>query len=108
MTTKTDKFETIKANEIKLLSSILDELKDAKKELSNDITRLAMKNLPLMVQDDNTVKSNAIDETNTGASISAIATTEPVLSLSQSTVESSTSHDQDNQLQELEPLDLDL
>lgn len=99
--------ENRRTKELQILGALMKELKDAKQELSNDLTRLAMKNLPLMVQNEENVITTGDNMGNIDDQTLVATTSQPVtVSLSQSTEESTNSNQQE--LQELEPLDLDI
>lgn len=104
--THQQQFELKKAKEISVLNAVLNELDNAKQELSNDLTRIAMKNLPMIVQNEENVVSSASQEQSAQF---AVASTSQLVMIEQLDPSSETS-DQDGtkKLQELEPLDLDI
>ena len=94
-----------RSKEIQVLGEILAQLKHAKRELSNDLTRLAMKNLPLLVQNEEIVATSySPGHTPTNSSEQVVEEAEVAVSAQTSDV----STNQAQQLQELEPLELDI
>lgn len=73
-------------DEIRLLLSLQNTLRQAKQELKNDLTRLAVKKMPLMIEQP--------------------STSQVAVPQSQSSVEEI--HSRGDNLVELEPLDLDI
>lgn len=81
--------------EIEFLCQLRRIFANIKQELNNDLTKLAIKNLPIMMETDGEQQQTfevEISEVN----------------LSQSTQESSKDDDGAHQMQQLEPLDLDI
>lgn len=95
-TTLNQKVET----EIYLLQSLKDAFFSAKQELNNDLTKIAIKNLPILEDDSRTIEGEQTDH--------HINETD----FSQSTIyresEQQPSTSDQNTLQQLEPLDLDV
>lgn len=90
--------------EIHLLQNLRDAFVSAKQELNNDLTKLAIKNLPILEDEARPMEEEGEEvegEHNTGR-----------VNLSQSTInseyEQQPSTSEQNTLQQLEPLDLDV
>lgn len=81
--------------EIQFLQTLRSTLQGAKQELNNDLTRLAIRNLPMMIQDDSSRTKEAQEPTR--------------CNLSQSTDASDLEQRRElhDDIQVLEPLDLD-
>lgn len=98
-TTKTT-LQQQRAKEIKLLQNLQRIFHGTKQELNNDLTRLAVRNLPMMVAQDKSESQNKI-ASQQGAEINGPASTsQRSVRLSQSSVDS-------QDVDQLEPLDLD-
>lgn len=85
-----------KEKELATLRELKGILKEAKQVLNDDLTKLAIKKLPIMQNDAGPENANTV---------AANVTATSVLTLSQSTVED---EQQQTIVTELEPLDLDL
>lgn len=101
--------EERRKKEIEMLNNLKGILNNIKQELHADLTKLAIKNLPMMAEEDPSVVQTQYQEPSVSRSAMSDSSSQPATSDEQSQARPIENYSQQEpNIQQLEPLDLDL